>query len=293
MATIKQTPSAAPSRVKVDHCGLSVSPYDCVASLIVTLLILVGASVLLLFAIWLTTQLFRSSAAVPVTWEQFGDEGGLGGESELETDSDELSHEVEFEEPEFQDTLMTIADAVSTRAALLETPTFTDQVGTAKAGPAGDGRSAGFGPGRPGKRRHWEVIFVEGNTTRTYARQLDYFKIEMGVLLPDNRVEYAWNFSKDKPDRRSGAADAEKRYYLTWQKGGLREADVELLAKAGIAPEDRPIIKFVPPELELQLQQLEKQRAGTREKQIGATYFAIRPKGNGYEFYVQDQTYRY
>jgi hypothetical protein len=264
-----------------------------VASLVVAMLILVGSAVTLLFVLWLTSRIFASTTSVAVTLEQIGEGGGLGGDTELETNMEELSHEVEFEEPEFQDTLATIADAVATKAALLETPTFTDQVGTAKGGPAGDGRSAGFGPGRPGKPRHGEVIFTEGNTSRSYARQLDFFKIELGVLLPGNRVEYAWNLSKDRPDRRSGAADEEQRYYLTWQKGGLREADLELLGKAGIAADNRPIIKFIPPELELQLQQLEKQRAGKNEKRIRATYFAIRPKGNGYEFYVQDQIYKY
>ncbi len=293
MATTNGSASVAPPRAKVGHYGLTVSSYDRVASLVVTLLILVGVSVAVLFAMWLTSQLFKSNAAVPIAWEQVGEGGGLGGDTELETNSEELSHEVEFEEPEFQDTLMTIADAVATKAALLETPTFTDQVDTVKGGPGGGGRSAGFGPGRPGKPRHWEVIFSEGNTTKTYARQLDYFKIEMGVLFPGNRVEYASNFSKDKPDRRTGQADAEQRYYLTWRKGGLQQADADLLSKADIATENRPIIKFIPRELEIQLMELERQRAGKREKQILATYFAIRPKGNGYEFYVQDQTYKY
>ena len=106
-------------------------------------------------------------------------------------------------------------------------------------------------------------------------------------------MEYARNLSKSKPDRRSGPADKEERYYLTWQKGGLREADLELLGKAGISAGNRPIIKFISRELEIELMGKEKQRAGKNENRIRATYFAIRPKGSGYEFYVRDQTYRY
>lgn len=293
MATTKRPSSVAPLRIRTGEYGLTVTPYERVASLVVALLILVGLAVALLFVLWLTSRIFASNIAVPVTWEQIGDGGGLGGDTELETDMEELVHEVEFEEPEFQDTLSTIADAVAEKAALLEDPTFSDQAGMTKGGPGGDGRSAGFGPGRPGKPRHWEVTFLEGNTSRTYARQLDFFQIELGVLLPGNRVEYARNVSKDKPDRRSGPADEEKRYYLTWQKGGLKEADLELLGKAGISAGDRPIIKFIPRELEMQLMELEKKRAGKNENRIRATYFAIRPKGNGYEFYVRDQTYKY
>ncbi len=283
----------APLRARAEQYGLTVTPYERVASLLLALLTLVGLAVALLFALWLTSRIFASTTSVPVTWEQFGEGGGLGGDTELETNMEELNHEVEFEEPEFQDTLATIADAVATKAALLETPTFTDQVGMAKGGPKGDGRSAGFGPGRPGKPRHWEVTFLDGNTTKTYAKQLDYFNIELGVLLPGNLVEYARNVSKSKPDRWSGPADKEQRYYLTWQKGGLRAADLELLSKAGIQAGDRPIIKFIPRELEIQLMQLEKERAGRNEKRVRATYFAIRPKGSAYEFYVQNQTYKY
>ena len=151
----------------------------------------------------------------------------------------------------------------------------------------GDGRAPGFGPGRPGKPRHWEVIFLEGNTTGTYARQLDYFKIELGVLMPGNRVEYVKNLSNPRPERYSGAADAENRYYLPWQKGGLREADLELLTKAGVDPEGRPILKFIPPELESHLLQLERERAGKYADKVRATYFAIRGQGGGYEFFVR------
>jgi hypothetical protein len=294
VATTKRSASVAPLRARVEQYGLTVTPYERVASLIIALLILVGMAVALLFLLWLTSRIFASRMPVEVEWMEIGDGGGLGGDTELESNMEELVHEVEFEEPEFQDTLATIADAVATKAALLEDPTFTDQVGTAKGGPGGDGRSAGFGPGRPGKPRHWEVTFIEGNTSKTYARQLDFFKIELGVLQLENKVDYARNLSKDKPDKRTGIADAEKRYYLTWAKGGLREADLELLGKAGISVgEGRLIIKFIPRELEMQLMQLEKQRAGKNEKRIRATYFAIRPRGNGFEFYVRDQTYKY
>jgi len=37
---------------------------------------------------------------------------------------------------------------------------------------------------------------------------------------------------------------------------------------------------------------LERKRAGERANSIRTTYFGIRPKGRGYEFYVMDQTYR-
>ena len=51
-------------------------------------------------------------------------------------------------------------------------------------------------------------------------------------------------------------------------------------------------MKFIPRELEMRLIQLEQNRAGDRANSIRTTYFGIRPKGRGYEFYVIDQTYR-
>ncbi len=289
----KKPSSVVPLRPRPCHCGLGVSSYERVASLIVALLVLVGLAVALLFMLWLTIPSFSSTEPTVVNLVE-GDGGrDLPALTELATDTKTLVREVEFKEPEFQDTLATITKAVASKATLLEQSTLSDQVGSESTGPAGDNRSPRSGPGPPGERRHWEVTFFGGNTSRTYARQLDIFKIELGVLQPKNRVEYVRNLSKDEPNRRAGPADQERRYYLTWQKGELRKADLELVTKAGINAGSRPILKFLPPELEAELARLEQQHAGKRKRQIRATYFAIRPKGDGYEFYVRNQTYRY
>ena len=147
--------------------------------------ILVGLAVTILFLLWLTSRIFASAASVPVTLEQIGDDGGFGAEDDL---AEEVGMDVEFEEPEFQDTLATIADAVASKVALLESPTFSDQSGTAKGGPKGDGRGSGFGPGRPGKPRHWEVTFLDGNTAKTYARQLDLLRFQVKEII-DARLQ--------------------------------------------------------------------------------------------------------
>ena len=104
MATTKETTGVAPLRARVNEYGLTVTPYERVASLVVALLILVGTGVALMFVLWLTSRIFASTEPVPITMQQIGEDGGSGGE-DLETDMEELAHEVEFEEPEFQDTL--------------------------------------------------------------------------------------------------------------------------------------------------------------------------------------------
>ena len=274
---------------------LRVSAYERVASMLISLLVLIGAAVLIMFILWLTSRIFASQAAVPVQLEDIGTgDSGLGGGMELDAPmAEELGMETDLETPNLEQTLAAVADAVATQVALLDDPALTEEALSGKGGSTGDGRGLGrgSGPGGTGKRRQWEVRFPPGNTIESYGRQLDYFRIDLGVLLPNNRVVYASNFSARTPTRREGPADGEKRYYLTWRKGGLEQADRELLAKAGVEP-GRWILKFIPPELEKQLIQLERNRAGDRASDIRTTYFGIRPKGRGYEFYVIDQTYR-
>ena len=38
------------------------------------------------------------------------------------------------------------------------------------------------------------------NTLEAYARQLDYFKIELGIILPGNKVICTKNLTKRRPD---------------------------------------------------------------------------------------------
>ena len=270
---------------------MGVSRYERVASLLIALLILFGAAVLIAFLLWLTSQVFASSKAVPVQLEEIGEGGGLGETMDL--DVEEIGLETDLEDPEFKDTLATIADAVALKTSELEDPTFLDNLKKGVGGRKGDGRTPGFGSGKPGKLRHWEVQFIEGNTLKAYARQLDYFDIELGVLLPGNKVEYARNLSKSRPDRWSGPANEEERYYLTWRQGGLEEADRELLTLAGIQSEGRLILKFIPPELEMKLMTLERERAGDSADEIRATTFQIRAEQGVYTFHVVDQTYRW
>lgn len=276
------------------ECELKVSAYERVASLLISLLVLIGTSVAILFILWLTSRVFASREPVAVQLEEIGTgDTGLTGGMELDAPmAEELGVETDLETPSLEQTLAAVADAVATQVALLDDPALTEEAISGKGGSTGDGRGLGHGsgPGGTGKRRRWEVRFPPGNTIETYGRQLDFFRIEMGVLMPDNKVIYASEFSST-PTRREGPADQEKRYYLTWEKGGLEQADRELLRKASVEP-GRWILKFIPPELERQLIQLEQDKAGNRASSIRTTYFGIRPKGRGYEFYVMDQTYR-
>ena len=267
---------------------LGVSRYDRASSMLIALLILLGVAVFLLLVVFLTSHVFVSQIAVPVELMDIGDsDGPLGGDNKLEGPMDE---EIELPEPSVQDTLAAVADAVALQAAILDNPALSDHL---SAGRGGDGRGLGSGSGKgSGVARRWEVRFDGGGSLEAYARQLDHFKIELGVLMPNNRVIYVSRLSGTAPQTREGPADQEKRYYLTWRSGELMAADRELLDRAGVDSQDKIIMKFVPPQLEAQLQQMERTRAGADANRIRRTRFRILPEGAGFKFDILDQSYR-
>ena len=256
--------------------------------MLLSLLILLGVMVAGLLILWLTSRIFLSQAAVPVQLTELGEgEGPLGAGMELAPPTDEeLGLESDLELPMLAEKLSAIADAVGSKEAMLDDPRLTGQ---SQSGGKGDGRLAGGGAGT---RRRWEVRFFEGNTLKTYARQLDFFGIELGVLRPGNKVVYAYNLTKKRPDTRTGPADAEKRYYLTWRRGELQQADHALLARAGVKSQGRLVLKFLTHRCESQLAGLERTYAGRQADNLRKTSFGIRPDKAGFEFFVLEQSYR-
>jgi len=145
---------------------------------------------------------------------------------------------------------------------------------------------------RPEPWRRWEIRLLEGHTLETYARQLDFFGIELGVLEPGGRIVYVFNLSQARPATRVGEAAAERRCYLTWHSGALRRADEELLARAKVDAKGKVILKFLPPAVERRLAELEQAEAGADLSRVERTCFGIRAAGSGYEFFVYKQTFR-
>ena len=299
----KIDPSAAEARGSSEpNTALRISSYDRAASLLLSLLILIGSSVTLMFVVWISNRIHSSQVAVPVVMDEVGTGDGSpagGGGTDLDQPAtEEVAQETNLQEPQLKDTLSMVASAVQDRADLLDDPAMLDRSnpgrGGGTGGGIGTGHGTGIGPGSGtgGRPRHWELRFPRDNSLEAYAKQLDFFGIELGVLLPGNRVQYAYNLSKSQPDQRTGAANQEKRYYLTWRRGELEQADRELLARAKVDCQNRLILKFLPLEIEKQLWSLEKARAGDGSAGVPTTVFGIQPDGNGYTFYVIEQTFR-
>lgn len=277
--------------------GLKVTQYDQVASMLIALLILIGSATLLMLILWFTSRIFADQPAVPVTLEELGEgDGSLGEGMDLDApDAEELGLDVELEEPQLEETLAAVADVVAANAAVLDSPALTDAIETGKGGRTGSGSGLGRGDGTgsgTGRGRRWKVTFAD-TTLEGYAEVLDYFRIELGVIMPGGRVEYASKLSQSRPERRSGRTEDEKRYYLIWDGGELEQVEHQLLDKAGITDHrGRPVAKFLEPDVEAQLQQKEKEAAGAEYNDVRTTYFGVKRAGRGYEFYVIDQAFR-
>ena len=144
---------------------------------------------------------------------------------------------------------------------------------------------------KPHWPRHWEIVFSTDNTD-VYARQLDFFDIELGMLMPDNKIVYAFHLSKPKPDTRvlKNPAANEKRYYLTWRNSESQQADRELLKRGGIDAGNRLVLKFVSQALEAQLSALERNYGGVPAREIAKTRFGVRATGKDFSFYVLEQS---
>ncbi len=274
---------------------LKVSAYDQVASLLVALLVLVGIIVAGLVIILYTSRIFARQEAIPVTLEPLASRGenSLGVARDLEPLG--VEDVPELAEPQLQDALTAVADAVADSQARLDDQRFDGAPQSSRGSGKGDSRQAGHGAEgieeKVPRAQRWEIRFHSGSIPQ-YARQLDFFGIELATLGSDGAVHYAYHLSQPKPDRRTRSPELEDRLYMTWRGGPLEAADRELLGRAGIETQGRILLQFYPPQTEALLAQQEKIFAGERDvNEIRKTIFGVRRSGGAFEFYVLDQRY--
>ncbi len=156
-----------------------------------------------------------------------------------------------------------------------------------------DGKSA-FAPRKPAgepEERQWEIVFADGISTEEYAKQLDYFNIDIGALSKNGKIETISKVSQYRPEKRLGLAAAEYRLRIGWKSGTLHAADRRLLRKAGISSQGKKLEHYFPRALQKELEKLEVDYAGLKRDAIRRTRFRIRPAetGEGYEFVVVEQ----
>ena len=283
-----QIPGVRPQRAK----RLQPTRYDRASAALIAALILTGTTVLMLFIVWASSRVWTTPLAVDAELIEPPAGGGnaMGTARDLVEPGEE---EVEdLTEPELEQTLDTVTDALSDQLATLDS-LGGEAVASTKGGGAGDSRQPGPGGADSNlipRHQRWQVLFTSSNL-ESYAKQIDFFGIELAAVGGAGAtIDYAAGFSNDI-QRRAGTPRDENRMYLTWQYGPLRNADVALLQKAEIATQGRILMQFLPAKVENRLANLEKRYCEAKQtslEKVQRTVFGVKGTRGGYEFYVKE-----
>lgn len=291
--------------------ALAVSPFERVYSGMASMLLLALSLVMLLFLVWLGKQVSFTQTAVPVLPIIVDDETGgfehgvLGENIEIPGPvTGELGYGGEKPEPKLQETLEMVNSVVSATAPQLVDPNLTQETkwstgGVGGSRGTGNAPALGLGGGSGGgvrRAQRWVIDFEKGASPQEYARQLDFFKIELAVIGGSDQIQYAKNFLKATPEKRTGPGDKEERLYFSWRQGPLQDTDRDLLSRAGIQSGGKLMVQFYPPETEnllanVEMQYLNSKQPGRSIKTVRQTKFRVKPEGPGYTFMVTAQTY--
>jgi hypothetical protein len=285
---------------------LRVTSYDKVSSWIVSMLIVLCVTVGALFLMYITSKFVSGQFAVPVVPISTGGGGtdGMGTAGDPEAEAPSPDDVPAFDEPQIQDTLTSVATAVTSQIDLLANEQLevaakpsgdfrNPGLGGGRGGGIGGGIGSGFGPGHGGQEPRREIRF-EPSSIQEYAQWLDFFKIELAVLNQDeNKVYYASQLAQAKPSVRVGDPAKEGRLCMIPTDSQFSALDRQLATKAGIANKGTIVIQFYPNESAALLIGLEQKFAGNHKPEtIRGTVFRVTKTGNQFAFKVEDQTYR-
>jgi hypothetical protein len=293
--------------------SLTMSPYERTASWLLAFLWLCGSLTVCLVLLWLGQNLRYKPNSYDVTVEG---ENGRGAGLVRDAKAPGYSELANVDEPAGNELSEAGDDQPLPSTTVIDEAVVASiaEVGDIAVDNAGTSGVTGFrnsAIGRKGPRRdhrrpgplsaevnviprweRWEIQFVS-TSVAAYARQLDFFGIELGAIGGQKEIDYASHLAKSTPDRRTGLPKDENRMYMAWQRGTLKAFDEQLLQRANINTSGRLIVQFIPPETENLLATLELQHAGGRSvKEFYKTVFGVRQTSTGWEFFIVDQKFR-
>ncbi len=276
---------------------LQTQKVDVVASLLMSMLVIVGLIVFLLFVMWLTTTFTWKAGDIKIEEERVAGRGDHAEGFERDIEPPGAEEVEELTEPTLAETLEAVTDAASSVAAAVDSIDSNALASTAGTG-RGDSRPPGpLGEGDDIVPRfeRWDLKF-QAKDIKAYASQLDFYKIELGCIGNSPLVDYASGFS-GTPQKRAGKGGEEKRLYFMWRtEGPLVAFDRQLLGNASVQTQSRQLLKFIPKELEDRLVQSEMKYANTKGHskvaEIAKTVFESQSNSAGFEFVVIEQRYR-
>ncbi|MDA1049800.1 MAG: hypothetical protein O3C40_04900 [Planctomycetota bacterium] len=259
--------------------SLRPSRYDRVASLVISMLILTGTSVAVLVVLWLATPREMARVIPP-----FGDGGQGRDKATAEPDDLDTPSPAELSRVAVTEPTIELSELITPESVIAAIKIDIE-------GPRNDSRPIGppLPPEAVPRWERWEIRY-EASNLRAYARQLDFFGIELGAVGRKQLVDYASHFTKGSPMTRSGSGSDEQRLYMTWRGGRLQAMDRELLKQAGIDVAGRTLLQFYPQNVEdtLARVELEHTKDGRVDK-LRKTIFGVRHTDDRYEFFIIEQ----
>ncbi|MFO0943554.1 MAG: hypothetical protein U0930_22690 [Pirellulales bacterium] len=282
--------------------GMRTQRVDTVASLLMSMLIIIGGLVSVLVVFWASqTFTWPRVDGIKVEEEHYAGRGDHAAGFERDIDPPGAEDSEVLAEPTLEKSLEAVTDAASTVAASIDT--VNSDSDSSVQGKNGKGDSRPPGPLGEGddiipRFERWELKF-QSKGLKPYAEQIDFYKIELGCFGGSASVDYASSVSKN-PKKRSGTSEEEnksQRIFFMWRtENPLKQYDVQLLTQAGVKTQGRMIVRFIPKELEEKLAVAEKiyytSKGKKTAKEVAKTVFESRPTSSGFEFVVIEQFYR-
>ena len=271
------------------------SAYDRLSAALFALILLFSFLFAVLFLIWLTSVFdFSQRLAGPIVV------ANLEGDSKPEGVADDILEPgveefPEVETPQLANALEAVTDSVSSVRASL-----SDRSGDAEKSGAGGGygsREGGPGTGGDGipEYQRW-VINYEAEDILTYAQQLSFFQIDIGVIHQTRND--IWRLTQPGGQNKVTKTTRERENLtLRFQhkKPRMRRWDEELCKRAGIDLSNTIQSQFYGESTRNIIRQAEAAalaKAGRELKQVRNTILKVVPSGDGYEFAVLDILYR-
>ena len=270
------------------------SSYDRVNAILIAALFMFGFLFAVLFLIWATSGVESSPAGIPVvvTGEAPGEEKPKGEADDAEDPGVEEFPEIET--PQLANALEAVADSVSSvQGALEKRSGSAQQMGKGSGFGSREGGGGG-GNGIPEYKR-W-IINYSAADTATYARQLSFFSIDIGVASETKQsVKRLVDPGGARRVVSSDRKTEEKNIYFVHKKQRFLAWDRALAERAGIDTNAALTVLFYND----QTRQIIRVVEATKLKELGKTLadvkntiFKVVPSGDGYKFEVTEIIYR-
>ena len=268
----------------------NVSSYDRLNATLISVILLFGFLVSVLFMIWLTSVFEyeqKGGVVMTTTIGEEGDEKPEGFEDDIFDPGVEDFFEVET--PQLANALEAVTDAVSSVKASLEKRSG-DAAVMGKGGGYGsrEGGPGGSGKGIPDYKR-WNINYQCDNIN-DYTKQLDFFKIDIGVVsAKTNDIWRVTNLTGGPRSSKTSRANEKKTLRFAHIKQRMKKWDQSLVKRSGAPTENVVLVQFYPEQTRQHIRQQEANylaAAGRELKDVKKTELKVERSDNGFQFTV-------